>query len=162
MPGIVMAGFFASVGWAKYLVIYMTSVFKYLAGVGLAYGAAQTDPDFGMLDILLTAGLGGITGVVVFTYFGKSISGWVSRRFKRSKPLSFKRRRMIVSNWQRYGILGVAILTPFISPPIAVAIALAFDTHHVRHIIAYFSSSIAIWSLLFAVFQETFSKLLGA
>jgi len=97
---------------------------------------------------------GGVAGVAVFSYFGNEIGGWISRKTGRKRKSSpFSRRRKTVHFWKKFGLLGVAILLPFISPPVGVGVAIAFREEPKR-IIGFFAASLAIWGLLFSVFKE--------
>ena len=111
-------------------------------------------------EIVISVGGGSITGVIIFTFFGKIISGWLANHFKRTKPLKFSRRRILVKIWKQFGLAGVAFLTPFISPPISVAIALSFRSDP-KKIILYISISLFIWAVICAVFRDAISDLAG-
>ncbi|MEM6264373.1 MAG: hypothetical protein AAGI38_17800 [Bacteroidota bacterium] len=131
-----------------YALVFGTSILKFIAAVFIAYGAG-----FNLWEIVLTAGSGSILGVVLFTYFGGMIRSWFSVRFSKRKSMSFAKRRMIVRVWKQYGLVGVAILTPFLSPPLAVAVALSFKTPN-KKIILYLSISLIIWAIGMGAFKE--------
>ncbi|MEZ4685189.1 MAG: hypothetical protein R3B47_03735 [Bacteroidia bacterium] len=139
----------------KYALIFITSVFKYLLGVAMTFPAK-----FSFLELLLTAGLGGCVGIMLFTFFGSKIIRLIELHLRRNKTLPFKVRRRIVKVWRRFGIVGVAVLTPFLSPPIAVAIALSFHTKP-RKTVIWLCGSVIAWSLLFALFRDQVAALTG-
>ncbi|MFK7971623.1 MAG: hypothetical protein AB8F95_14755 [Bacteroidia bacterium] len=137
-----------SVQLGKYAAIFLTSVFKYL--VGIAMGLADT---LSLVELLLTAGLGGCVGIIMFTYFGARIAKLIELHLRKNKTLSFKTRRRIVKVWKRFGILGVAVLTPLLSPPLAVAIAISFHTKP-RKTMIWLCGSILIYTVLLGVFRD--------
>lgn len=139
----------------KYAAIFLTSIFKYLVGIAMAFPA-----QFSLVEILLTAGLGGCVGVVVFTLFGAKVAKLIEVHLRRNKTLSFKVRRRIVKVWRRFGIVGVAVLTPLLSPPVAVAIALSFHTKP-RKTIIWLCGSIIIWSLALGLFRDQVAQITG-
>jgi hypothetical protein len=143
------------VKFGKYALIFITSVFKYLLGVAMTFPA-----QFTFAELLLTAGLGGCIGVMLFTFFGTKIARLIELHLRRNRTLSFKVRRRIVKIWRRFGIVGVAVLTPFLSPPIAVAIALSFHTKP-RKTVLWLCGSILVWSLLFGLFRDQVASVTG-
>lgn len=144
-----------SVRIGKYLGVFSLSIFKYLMGVAIAFPAGFT-----FWELLLTAGLGGCVGVVTFTIFGTRIRKLIEVHLRRSKTMPFKTRRRIVKIWRRFGIVGVAALTPLISPPVAVAIAVAFHTKPLKTIY-WLCGSIIMWSILFALFRDQVAAITG-
>lgn len=139
----------------KYAVIFFTSVFKYLLGVAMTFPA-----QFTFWELLLTAGLGGCVGIMLFTFFGAKIARLIEVHLRRNRTMSFKVRRRIINTWRRFGIVGVAVLTPFLSPPLAVAIALSFHTSP-RKTVAWLCGSIIAWSLLFGLFRDQVAAITG-
>jgi hypothetical protein len=78
---------------------------------------------------------------------------WLRKRRRKSrKPaaLNFRKARKWKKMWLRYGLPGIALLTPpLISPPIGALIAAFFERRRGR-ILAYMGVSILLWSALFA------------
>jgi hypothetical protein len=100
---------------------------------------------------------GGIGGSVFFTYLGDAVRGWISKlRGRPPKPLSPRWVRF----WERYGLWGVALLTPpILSPPIGTAIALAFRTP--RGVLAWrLTIAMVLWGIVFAAFGEGLRSLI--
>ena len=119
----------------------------------LAAFAAIPQQDLTFWDIMASVGGGALVSVVVYTYFGGAIRAWIQKIFKRSKPVSFKRRRRTIRFWKKYGLVGTAALAPILSPMISVAIAVAFKEKP-RRIIIFVGISIIIWTIIFAFFRE--------
>ena len=71
-----------------------------------------------------------------------------------------RRLRFVVRIWKRFGIIGIAVLTPpFLTPPIGAAIAVSFG-EKVSRIILFLGASMVAWSLVFAFFGEWIAGLL--
>lgn len=131
--------------WGMYFGLFVASFFKF----SLAAVAAMGNTKLNFLEILLVIGGGGLLSVPFYTFFGAHLSKWLRRYFKRRKPVSFTRRRRIYYIWHRYGIWGVAFLSPLISPMIAVGIAVSFQEHP-RRIISIVGGMVLCWALVFA------------
>lgn len=130
-----------------YLSVIGTCMLKYLVGVILAYTQG-----FHFWEIVSTIFVGGILGVFLFVSFGTVIRKFLLRKFPpktRSLRTALKWGRF----WRKYGIVGVSVIAPFISPMLAVFIALAFREKPER-IVRFIGTSLLIWSFLFAFFQH--------
>lgn len=69
------------------------------------------------------------------------------RNKRKSKKIFTRRNRMLVSIWSRYGLIGVAALTPvIISIPIGTIIATKY-VHNIRKVYLYMFLSILFWSV---------------
>jgi hypothetical protein len=143
-----------------YLAVVGSSAPKFMVGVGLAIAGG-----FGFGEMFLCTALGGMLGVTGFTFFGEALRNWWQRRRTRKStetdmetnaapPPESATRRLGRQIWARFGLPGVAILTPpLLSPPIGVAIALAFGTPR-GLLLAWMYASMLLWALLFAAVGE--------
>ncbi|MEN2992556.1 MAG: hypothetical protein ABDH91_03270 [Bacteroidia bacterium] len=131
----------------QYLPVFLMSGFKFMVGVGMSLLMHLSFWE----QFLLTTG-GGIFGVGFFTYLGDKVRAWWrGRRSAAASPdTSPKWRRL----WERYGLWGVAFLTPpLLSPPIGTALALAFGSS--RHqIFLRMSLAMIVWGLFFALLGQ--------
>jgi hypothetical protein len=95
----------------KYLSVFGLSAFKFIFGptLGATYGFHW------LLTALLTAG-GMMTIVSVITLGAKPLRRFF-QRFRRQKMLFTRRNRRYVRIWRKYGVQGVAFLTPVILMP---------------------------------------------
>ena len=137
----------------KYLSVAALSAFKVLPGLGLAMGY-----QFNALELFLTLGIGSMVGVTAFTLLGTQIRQWIQHRRKsKSQTLTSKKIRKIrriLNIWRRFGIWGIAFLTPpLISPPFGALIAVAFREDRRRILLTMFAS-IVFWCGLFAILGE--------
>ena len=107
---------------------------------------------FNFLKVFLVSSGGGIFGVIFFTYLSASILKWYHKlrvkrgRIHRSKIFTRSNRRIIMIK-QRFGLLGIAIITPpILSPPLGCFLAERFFKNK-RKIILYLSISTMVWSV---------------
>jgi len=91
---------------------------------------------------------GMMTSVVAFTYFGDWLrTRWIDRWFKR-KHQSPMRKRKLLNLWHKYGMIGVAVLTPVLFTPIGgTLIAVSFRAPKEKILFFMFISAV-LWSLL--------------
>ncbi|MEQ8474217.1 MAG: hypothetical protein RIC35_23680 [Marinoscillum sp.] len=99
----------------KYLIVYVLSAIKIIFGptLGLAY-------DFSILETTLLTLAGMMSTVYLISYFGPQIKRISDRIFirKKKRKTFTKRNRRFVKIWRKYGVPGVAFLTPLLlSPP---------------------------------------------
>ncbi|MEO1651998.1 MAG: hypothetical protein AAFU64_00485 [Bacteroidota bacterium] len=89
--------------------------------------------------------VGMMMGVIVFVYLGQQLKKHVIKRFFQKKLFSPRNRR-VVRVWRRYGLFGIAFLTPILlSPPGGTLIAASFGEKKMK-IIYYMFLSGLFWS----------------
>ena len=128
----------------KGISIFLLTMLKFIAGPTLGYAAG-----FGFLTtVLITVG-GMMASVILFTYLGSFLRNKILRKFfKRKKVFSPKTRRF-VTIWKRYGVAGVAFLTPLVLTPIGGTIVLTSFGSPRRSIMIYMLISAIFWSFVF-------------
>lgn len=135
-----------------YFLVYISSTVKFIFGptIGVAAGFSV------FMTGSLTA-LGMMTSVYTFTYFGDEIRAVTKRIFSKKKQKIFTRKnRRFVEIWRKYGIPGVAILTPILLTPIGgTVMANAFggkkeDIFKYMWISCLFWSYVITWLVKFA------------
>lgn len=101
----------------KYFSVYALSGFKFIFGptLGTSYG-------FSLTTTALLTSFGMMTTVYVFTYLGHKLKGLVDRFKRKNRKLFSKRNRKFVKIWRKYGVKGIAFLSPLILMPIGGAI----------------------------------------
>lgn len=128
---------------AKLISIVLLTMLKFIFGPTLGYGAG-----FSYLVTVLVTIAGMMSSVVLFTYLGTYIrENWLNRFFKNKKVFT-KRNRKFVSIWKRYGIKGVAFLTPLLLTPIGGTLLLTTYNTPKRMILSYMLVSAIFWSLI--------------
>jgi len=98
---------------AKYVSVALAASLKFIGGplAGLALGLTWVET-----AACSVAGLMG--SVLMFTFLGEGIRHLVGRVRHRRPRLFTKRNRRAVRIWQRFGLPGIAFLTPLIFTPI--------------------------------------------
>jgi hypothetical protein len=87
--------------------------------------------------------------VFIFSLFGDSIKLFIIKKFYQKKRKVFTpSNRRLVAIWQKYGLFGVALLTPpLLTPPIGTLLASGFGERR-RRIMVYMFVSSLIWGLI--------------
>ncbi len=130
----------------KYMTIFGLGMFKFaiapLVAVGMKLSFLPT--------FLLSIG-GMMTTVLFLAFAGERLRPWILNTFFPKRRIFTPRNRKIVKIWRKYGIVGVAFLTPiFFSPVIGMMIALAFGEKRQRIILTMFISALFWGSILSA------------
>jgi hypothetical protein len=127
-------------------IIFLSSTVKFALGA-----SAVVTGNMGISGSICNV-LGGITGIIIFTYLGSHIRVWLIRRFPKQLGRKFSRSsRMLVKVRQHSGLMGIAFLTPiFLSIPVGVLIALDLTTHKTK-IVSSMVVSCIFWSAVFFV-----------
>ncbi len=143
------AGVFSLEHWYKYLIVTLTCTVKYFAGV--LYAGIE---GLNFWEIWAFGTLGGIIGIVVFSYTGSKIRHFYhERRKKKRESINYRRAKKWYLFWKKYGIWGMALISPFISPMVSVFVSLAFSESPAR-IIRVMGSAILLWSLVLALLMQ--------
>ncbi len=136
--------------------------------------AAKYGYDYGFIEAYTITTVGGLLGVLMFGLIGKLIGKYwsdVVHFFKRlflgrnyqKKPTTLfnKTNRFIVNVKNRFGLIGVAFVTPcIISIPIGTIVAFSIYKHQPRKVWTALSVSLILWSFIInSVAQFTQIKL---
>jgi uncharacterized membrane protein len=106
----------------KYLSVITAAALKFFAGpiTGMALGLSW-------FESALCSAVGMMLSVLVTTYVGKGIQVVLNQRRQTPVRKFNKSSRLAVKIWKRFGIIGIAILTPLLFTPIGgTLIAVAF------------------------------------
>jgi membrane protein DedA with SNARE-associated domain len=127
-------------------VVYLPSMLKFIFGPLAGYAAGLN-----LISTILGTVLGMMTMVFLFTYFGNWIKKKVlSRIFKKKNKFTDGNRRF-VNVWKKYGLPGVALLTPVILTPIGGTLLALSSGSPREKIILYMFLSAAFWAIVFSV-----------
>jgi uncharacterized membrane protein len=146
---------FVVVEFLKYLSVYLVSMVKFFGGpvTGVSLGLSYTET-----ALLTVAGM--MTSVVIFSIIGRVASKWLSARRKaKQKPMFSKKSRRIVQVWQRFGVPGVAFLTPILLTPIFGTIVVALFGASRKHIFIHMLWSAVFWSILLNLVVYEFGQM---
>ncbi len=129
-----------------FLGIYVLCLFKFIAGP--VFGAAV---GYSLLEIEIVTVSGMMTSVVAFAFVGEWIKHtWVIKIRKNPKRFT-KRTRQIIKVWQKFGVWGIACLTPVIFTPIGGTIIMVSFGIPKRKILFSMLVSAIVWALIFGV-----------
>ena len=128
----------------KYLSVYLISMVKFFAGplTGVAVGLSYLE------TVLLTIA-GMMTTVIIFSIIGRAFSKWWSKRQRaKNRPMFSKKNRRIIQIWKKFGVVGVAFLTPILLTPIVGTVVAALFGAPRKQIFIHMLWSSVIWSAL--------------
>lgn len=128
---------------AKYVAVVGPTMLKFVFGpvTSLALGLHWSEA------IILTV-VGMMLSVTLFTFGGQYMKEKILKKWAKPKRLFTKQNRMKVRVWRKYGMFGVAFLTPIILTPIGgTLLATSFGEHNYR-IILYMLVSALFWSVV--------------
>jgi hypothetical protein len=130
---------------AKYISVFLLSMVKFFGGplAGSAMGLSFWH------TLGLTVG-GMMTSVLLFSIIGAAVSKYYAdNRREKKKPIFNKKSRRIVKVWQKFGMGGIAFLTPVIlSPIIGTIIATVLGAKRGQILLHMFWSAI-LWGSVF-------------
>lgn len=131
----------------KAIPVYFSCMLKFILGPLGGYAAGLN-----LITTILTTVFGMMTIVFLFTYFGDWLKANVLNRFKRkNKKTDENKENRFAHIWKRYGLVGVALLTPIILTPIGGTLLAVSSGSPKEKIIFYMFISAAGWSVLFSM-----------
>lgn len=145
--------------WKIISVILLSSVKFGLGGLPLAFGYGFT-----FFKIVVTTSVGGILGIVVFSYLSEQILKLVdyfTSKWRKNHPAKPKKKftmqnKLIVRVKRKFGLIGLAILTPTVlSMPLGMLLAKRYF-HNTQRIMAYMITSVLFWSVTISSFKLFF------
>ncbi len=137
----------------KIISIYLLTMFKFIAGPLGGYAAG-----FHFLITISITVTGTMSSVFLFTFLGSSLKKHViDRLFARRKKFTRRNRRFVMV-WKKYGLRGVAFLTPLIFTPIGGTLLMAsMGAPRNKVFISMFISAL-FWSVIFTTLIYTFGQ----
>lgn len=132
--------------WLKYLAVYFASMFKFIFGptTGIFSGLSVVET-----SILTICGM--MTSVLLCTFGGTLFRDWWFATFRRDRKLFSPKSRRMVKLWSKYGLRGVAFLTPILfSPIVGTIVAISFGESRIRILQTMFFSAI-FWGFLISL-----------
>jgi len=126
--------------------IYFSSMIKFIFGPVGGYAARLN-----ILTTIIVTIAGMMTVVFLFSFFGHFMRTKILNRFMRNKKKFSEKNRRFVTIWKKYGLVGVAVLTPIILTPIGgTVLAISFGAPRGKLILYMFISAV-VWSTVFSV-----------
>jgi dipeptide/tripeptide permease len=128
------------ISW-EVIVVFLTSTIKFLpapfaaAGLGMSYWQA-----------FFLVGLGGTIGVSLFYILAKTL--FTKKKKKSTKKIFTKFNRSIIKVKQRFGLVGIVLITPpLISIPVGSIIAVKFYKHR-KDVLPMLWLSVWFWNVI--------------
>jgi len=126
---------------------------------------------FNFLETMLWTNVGGILGIYFFAFLSEKVIAWWNSMFRkkrlaaatnqgREKKIFTRKNRRIIRIKQRYGLIGIAISTPFLlSIPVGTFLVVRY--YRARKIkFTYLIVSNVVWSAIYTVFYMVWDGLL--
>jgi membrane protein DedA with SNARE-associated domain len=123
---------------------YLPSMIKFILGPIGGYAAGLN-----VITAVISTFAGMMTVVSIIVYSGNWFRDRVINRLFPNRKRFSERNRKLTVTWRKYGLAGVAILTPLILTPIGGSIlAVGFGGSREK-ILFYMALSAAFWSVVF-------------
>jgi hypothetical protein len=140
--------------FSHYFTVFLASSLKFAFGpvMGLSFG-------LNWWEIALFTALGMMFSVTVVSFGGERVHNWYVKKYP--QKLFTKRKRLIVRVWRKYGLFGVAALTPIVFTPIGGAIIAVSLGERPTKILPYMLASAIFWALVQAIFFSYFYHIIA-
>jgi membrane protein DedA with SNARE-associated domain len=130
----------------KSVPVFLSSTLKFILGPISGYAEKLN-----IITTILVTIAGMMTSVVVFTYFGEWMRTKVLDRFFTRKQKTAANKHRFDVLWKKFGLAGIATLTPLILTPIGGTIlAVSFGSPK-NKIILFMLISASAWSVILTV-----------
>lgn len=129
----------------KYFSVALAATIKFLAGpvAGLALGLHW-------IETAICSVIGMMFTVLLISFVGEAIRKLVDKWRKTPAKRFTKMSRMAVGVWLKFGIIGIAFLTPLLfTPPVGSVLAVAFRVPRAQ-VIGWMLLSGIIWGAVFS------------
>ncbi len=149
-----MAEFWEAVG-----VMLLSTLKHTLVGVPSGFAAG-----FGMFEVILYTAIGGTVGVFFFMYFANTVKKaylwYLKKRGIKARKFT-KTNRFVVRIKQRFGLYGLAFITPpIISVPIGAIIVATIYKNKTRAF-AFLVGGVLFWSVIGSCIVGPIAKLIA-
>jgi hypothetical protein len=124
--------------------VYLSSMLKFILGPIGGYAAGLH-----IITTMVVTILGMMTIVFLLTYSGNWLKEKVLSKFMKKKDGGHEKR--FVHIWKKYGLTGVALLTPVILTPIGGTLLALSSGSPKERIIIYMALSAVFWAVVFSV-----------
>lgn len=135
--------------WKEILIaipVYLSSMLKFIFGPLGGYAAGLE-----LITTILATVAGMMTVVLSFTYAGNWLREKVINRFFGKRKKFSESNRRFTRIWKKYGLVGVAALTPIILTPIGGTILAISSGSPKEKIILFMFVSASVWAVVLSV-----------
>lgn len=137
----------------KAIPVYFFSMVKFIFGPLGGYASGLT-----LVTTILATVAGMMTVVLLFAFFGDFMRNQIMNRFFPKRKRFSDRNRKFILLWRKYGLAGVAALTPLVLTPIGgTLLAIVFGTPK-NKLIFYMFISASVWSVVFSTLVYFFGN----
>lgn len=146
--------------WEIVSVFLLSSVKFVFGGVPLALGLG-----FSFFKAVTVTTLGGFTGILFFVFLSEKLIENVKKLKEKKqtdsasqppKKIFTRKNKIIVNVKRRFGLIGIALLTPFLlSIPLGCYLAVRYFKEK-QKVVTYMFASILFWSIAVSSFQLFF------
>jgi len=130
----------------KAIPVYLSSMLKFIFGPLGGFAAGLE-----LVTTILATVAGMMTVVLSFTYAGEWFRAKVINRFFRKKKKFSQNNRKFARIWKKYGLFGVAALTPVLLTPIGGTLLAISSGSPKEKIILFMLISASVWAVIFSV-----------
>jgi len=129
----------------KYCTVFFVSMLKFVLGPTTGIFAGLT-----IVETAILSTLGMMSSVLLFSFGGTVVRDWWFTTFRHDRKLFSPRNRKVVKFWIRFGIKGLAFLTPIVfSPIVGTLLAVSFGEDKSR-IFRFMFLAALFWSFALA------------
>lgn len=130
----------------KYGAVCLISMFKFVIGPTTGVLSGLT-----IAESALFSSLGMMISVLLFSLGGSAVRDWWFTAFRHDRKLFSPRNRKIVRFWLRFGLGGLAFLTPVVfSPIVGTLLAVSFGEPRFR-IFRFMAAASLFWGVVLSV-----------
>lgn len=130
----------------KAIPVYLSSMLKFIFGPLGGFAAGLQ-----LFTTIITTIAGMMTVVLSFTYAGEWLRRRVLHRFFGNRKKFSQNNRKFVRIWKKYGLFGVAALTPVLLTPIGGTLLAISSGSPKEKIILFMLISASVWAVIFSV-----------
>lgn len=137
----------------KFVSIVLLTMLKFIAGPTLGYAGG-----FSLFMTIIITVTGMMLSVFLFTFLGRLLKQKLLDRIFARKRKFTRRNRQFIRIWKKYGLNGVAFLTPIIFTPIGGTLLLtSFGSPKRKILISMFASAV-FWAVIFSTLIHIFGE----
>lgn len=137
----------------KAIPVFLSTMIKFVFGPLGGYAAKLS-----IMTTIIATITGMMTAVVAFTYFGNFLRETVFKKFFQNRKKFTPRNRKITTLYKKYGLAGIAFLTPILLTPIGgTLIAVSFGSPKEKIILYMFVSGV-VWAIIFSTIVYFFGN----
>lgn len=136
----------------KILIVVFLSSIKFMLAIPLSL----IKYDFNFIQTLLFTVVGGVLGVLLFSFLNDKIFAFLKKKRKNKVKKRSAKKVLAIKTARKYGLFGIAFLTPILlSIPIGTYLALYFFPDK-RKTVPILITSVVGWSIILSVAVTAF------